>query len=98
MWSRTPLNARNLRIRQLPRQYAYGQTRIRANMPTNTTLLLALYCHPNDPIASTVLLPTQNTRDVNELEAPIEPDELEPPLPTSEVPQELQYLYQLSPT
>ena len=28
-------------------------------MPTNTTPLLALYCHPNDPVASTVLLPTQ---------------------------------------
>ena len=40
-------------------QYAYGQTRIRANMPMNTTPLLALHCHPNDPVTNTVLLPTQ---------------------------------------
>jgi hypothetical protein len=48
-----------LRMRQLPCQYAYGQTRIRANTPTNMTPLLALHCHPNDPVAGTVLLPTQ---------------------------------------
>ena len=30
---------------QLPCQYAYRQTRIRANAPTNMTSLLALYCH-----------------------------------------------------
>ena len=37
------------------------QTKIRicANTPTNTTLLLALYCHPNNPVAGTVLLPIQ---------------------------------------
>ena len=42
--------------------------------------------------------PTQNTYDVksNELEALVEPDELESPLPTLEVPQELQYPYQPS--
>ena len=34
-------------------------TRFRADLPTNTTLLLALYCHLNNPIAGTVLLPTQ---------------------------------------
>jgi len=46
-----------LRMRQLPCQYAYRQTRIRADTPTNTAPLLALYCHPNDPVAGTVLLP-----------------------------------------
>ena len=35
------------------------KTRICANTPTNTTLLLALYCHPNNPVAGTVLLPNQ---------------------------------------
>ena len=33
------------------------KTRIRADTHTNTTPLLALYCHPNDPVARTVLLP-----------------------------------------
>ena len=33
------------------------KTRIRADMHTNTTPLLALYCHLNDPVARTVLLP-----------------------------------------
>ena len=42
------LNAYDLRIRQLPYQYAYGQTRIRADTPTNITLLPALYYRPND--------------------------------------------------
>ena len=51
-----------LRMRQLPYQYAYGQTRIRTNTPTNTTPLLALHCHPNDPVTGTVLLPTDNNR------------------------------------
>ncbi|OCL00660.1 uncharacterized protein K441DRAFT_651673 [Cenococcum geophilum 1.58] len=41
------------------RQRLRSYTRIRADTPTNTTPLLALYCHPNDPVASTVLLPTQ---------------------------------------
>ena len=41
------------------RQRLRGYTRIRADTPMNTTLLLALYCHSNNPIASTVLLPTQ---------------------------------------
>ena len=31
-------------------------------MPTNTTPLLVLHCHPNDPVANTVLLPTDNNR------------------------------------
>ena len=31
-------------------------------MPTNTAPLPALYCHPNDPVAGTVLLPTHNNR------------------------------------
>ena len=52
-WPRAPPNAHNLQMRQLPCQYTYGQTRIRANTPTNTTPLLALYCHPNDPVAGT---------------------------------------------
>ena len=33
------------------------KTRIRADTHTNTTPLLALYCHPNNPVAGTVLLP-----------------------------------------
>ena len=37
----------------------WSQTRIRADTPTNMTPLLALYCHPNDPIPGTVLPPTQ---------------------------------------
>ena len=39
----------------------YEQDNCRANTPTNTTPLLALHCHPNDPVAGTVLLPTQTT-------------------------------------
>ena len=31
----------------------------------NTTPLLALYCHPNDPVTSTVLLPTQDNNRAN---------------------------------
>ena len=30
-----------------------------ANTPINIILLLALLCHPNNPVANTVLLPTQ---------------------------------------
>ena len=40
----------------------YKQDNYHANTPTNTTPLLALYCHPNDPVTSTVLLPTDNNR------------------------------------
>ena len=29
-------------------------------MPINTTLLLVLYYYPNNPVAGTVLLPTDN--------------------------------------
>ena len=53
---------------QTPVTYEWDHRR--ANTPTdrqdsaliclrNMTPLLALYCHPNDPVASTVLLPTQ---------------------------------------
>ena len=38
---------------------SYEQDNCRANTPTNTTPLLALHCHPNDPVAGTVLLPNQ---------------------------------------
>ena len=37
----------------------YKQDNCHTNTPTNTTPLLALHCHLNDPIASTILLPTQ---------------------------------------
>ena len=37
----------------------WTKTRIRTNTHTNTTQLLALHCHPNNPVAGTVLLPTQ---------------------------------------
>ena len=50
----------------------YKQDNCRTNTPTdrqdsvliclrNTTPLLALHCHPNNPVADTVLLPTQTT-------------------------------------
>jgi hypothetical protein len=41
----------------MDKSYIGIQTRIRADTPMNTTLLLALYCHLNNPIARTVLLP-----------------------------------------
>ena len=71
------LNTHDLQIKQLLYQYAYRQTRIYTNTPTNTTPLLALYCHPNDPVAGTVLLPTQTIivliciRYINQPIAPI---------------------------
>ena len=64
-------NARDLRMRQPPCQYAYGQIRIRANTPTNTTPLLALHCHPNDPVAGTVLLPESDNCRANTPAIPI---------------------------
>ena len=51
--------------------------RLRANLPASMTPLLALYCHPNDPVAGTVLLPTQTIivpiciRYINQPIAPI---------------------------
>ena len=41
----------------IDKSYIVMQIRIYANMPTNTTLLLVLYCYLNNPIAYTVLLP-----------------------------------------
>ena len=38
------------------------KTRIRADTHTNMTPLLALYCHPNDPVARTILLPESDNR------------------------------------
>ena len=40
----------------------WTKTRIHVNTPTNITPLLVLYCHPNNPIAGTVLLPIDNNR------------------------------------